>query len=77
MTINKRVVNVLVDMLGVDDEEVTLEASLIEDLGADSLDLVEIIMGIEDEFDIEIEDSQAERIKTVGDIVTFVTNEMN
>jgi acyl carrier protein len=63
---------VLVDGLSVDDSAVTMEASLSDDLGADSLDSVELIMSLEEEFDIEIEPAQAETLKTVGDVVTFV-----
>ncbi|MDR2492864.1 MAG: acyl carrier protein [Coriobacteriales bacterium] len=63
---------VLVDKLSADEGEVTLEASLNEDLGADSLDAVELIMSLEEELDIEIEPSQAENIKTVGDLVSLI-----
>ncbi len=63
---------VIVDQLGVDAEQVTLEASFIDDLGADSLDTVELIMAFEEEFDIEIPDSEAEKIKTVQDVIDLV-----
>jgi len=62
----ERVKNVIVDQLSVDADEVTLEASFVDDLGADSLDVVELIMGLETEFDIEIPDEDAEKISTVG-----------
>ena len=65
----ERVKNVIVDQLSVDADEVTLEASFVDDLGADSLDVVELIMGLETEFDIEIPDEDAEKISTVGDAV--------
>ena len=65
----ERAKNVIVDQLSVDAEEVTLEASFVDDLGADSLDVVELIMGLETEFDIEIPDEDAEKISTVGDAV--------
>lgn len=67
----ERVKNVIVDQLSVDADEVTLEASFVDDLGADSLDVVELIMGLETEFDIEIPDEDAEKISTVGDAVEY------
>lgn len=68
----ERVKNVIVDKLSVDADEVTLEASFVDDLGADSLDVVELIMGLETEFDIEIPDEDAEKISTVGDAVEYI-----
>lgn len=68
----ERVKNVIVDQLSVDAEEITLEASFVDDLGADSLDVVELIMGLETEFDIEIPDEDAEKISTVGDAVEYI-----
>ncbi len=68
----ERVKNVIVDQLSVDAEEVTMEASFVDDLGADSLDVVELIMGLETEFDIEIPDEDAEKISTVGDAVDYI-----
>ena len=68
----ERVKNVIVDQLSVDADEVTLEASFVGDLGADSLDVVELIMGLETEFDIEIPDEDAEKISTVGDAVEYI-----
>ena len=68
----ERVKNVIVDQLSVDADEVTLEASFVDDLGADSLDVVELIMGLETEFDIEIADEDAEKISTVGDAVEYI-----
>ena len=68
----ERVKNVIVDQLSVDADEVTLEASFVDDLGADSLDVVELIMGLETEFDIEIPDKDAEKISTVGDAVEYI-----
>lgn len=69
-----RVKQVIVDQLGVDESAVTMEASFVEDLGADSLDIVELIMGLETEFDIEIPDEEAEKISTVGDAVNYLKN---
>ena len=68
----ERVKNVIVDQLSVDADEVTLEASFVDDLGAASLDVVELIMGLETEFDIEIPDEDAEKISTVGDAVEYI-----
>ena len=68
----ERVKNVIVDQLSVDADEVTSEASFVDDLGADSLDVVELIMGLETEFDIEIPDEDAEKISTVGDAVEYI-----
>ncbi len=70
--IKGRVVSIIVDKLGVDESEVTLEASFTNDLGADSLDTVELIMEFEKEFDIQIPDDQAEKIGTVGQAVQYI-----
>ena len=67
-----RVKEVIVDQLGADEAAVTMEASFVDDLGADSLDIVELIMGLETEFDIEIPDEEAEKIRTVGDAVNYI-----
>ena len=69
-----RVKNIIVDKLGVDENEVTPEASFTNDLGADSLDTVELIMEFKKEFNIAIPDDQAEKIGTVGDAVTYIEN---
>jgi acyl carrier protein len=68
----EKVKAIIVDKLGVDESEVTNEASFTNDLGADSLDTVELIMEFEKEFDIQIPDDKAEAIATVGDAVTFI-----
>lgn len=62
----------VVDRLGVDESEIKMEASFRDDLGADSLDVVELVMELEDEFDMEISDDAAEKIATVGDAVSFI-----
>ena len=67
-----RVKKIIVEQLGVEDNEVTPEASITEDLGADSLDQVELVMAFETEFGIDIPDEEAEKIKTVGDAVTKI-----
>ena len=68
----ERLKKIIVDQLGVDEEEVTPTASFVEDLNADSLDLVELIMSLEEEFGMEISDEDAERIATVQDAVEFI-----
>ena len=67
-----KVKKVVVDQLDVSEDEVTPQASFVEDLGADSLDVVELIMGLEEEFDVEIPDEDAEKIATVQDAVTYI-----
>ncbi|MFC7442416.1 acyl carrier protein [Laceyella putida] len=69
----ERVKKIIVERLDVDAAEVTLEASIKEDLGADSLDVVDLIMELEDEFDLEISDDEAAKISTVGDIVEYIS----
>ncbi|MFS0574258.1 acyl carrier protein [Sporosarcina sp. 179-K 3D1 HS] len=76
-TVLERVTKVVVDRLGVDESEVKVEASFREDLGADSLDVVELVMELEDEFDMEISDDDAEKISTVGDAVTYIEAKVN
>jgi len=71
--IEDKVVDIIVDKLGVERSEVTPEAVFVEDLGADSLDLVELIMAMEEEFGMEIADEEAEKLRTVQDVISFVT----
>ncbi len=68
----EKVKNIIVEQLGVAEASVTMEASFIDDLGADSLDIVELVMAIEEEFDIEIPDTDAEKVVTVGDVVDYI-----
>lgn len=70
-----RVQRIIVDRLDVDAAEVTMEASVKDDLGADSLDVMDLILELEDEFSMEISDDQAEKINTVGDIVTYIESQ--
>lgn len=72
MSIEERVKKIIVEQLGVKEEDVKPEASFVEDLGADSLDTVELVMALEEEFDIEIPDEEAEKIQTVQDAVTYI-----
>ena len=70
--ISERIKSIIVEQLGVSMEEVNPEASFIEDLGADSLDIVELIMALEEEYDMEIPDEDAEKIQTVEDVINYV-----
>jgi acyl carrier protein len=67
-----RVKRIVIERLGVEEAEVTTEASFKDDLGADSLDVVELVMELEDEFDLEISDEDAEKITTVGEVVKYI-----
>ena len=71
-SLEDRLKGIIVDQLGVEAEKVTANASFINDLGADSLDIVELVMAMEEEFDIEIPDEDAEKIKTVGDATNYL-----
>ena len=68
---------IIVDQLGVAESAITMEASFIDDLGADSLDIVELVMAIEEEFDIEIPNTDAEKVVTVGDVVEYIKENAN
>lgn len=68
----EKIKSIIVEQLGVTDTSVTMEASFIDDLGADSLDIVELVMALEEEFDIEIPDADAEKVTTVGDVVDYI-----
>lgn len=74
--IEKRVKEIIAEQLSIDVAEVKPEASFIDDLGADSLDTVELIMAFEEEFDLEIPDEEAEKIKTVGDAIEHIKNHL-
>ncbi len=71
-SIDERVKTIVVEQLGVKPEQVVPEASLIDDLGADSLDTVELVMALEEEFETEIPDEEAEKIRTVGQIIEYI-----
>ncbi len=71
--IEEKVIDIIVDKLGVERSEVTPEAVFVDDLGADSLDLVELIMAMEEEFGMEIADEEAEKLRTVQDVISFIT----
>jgi len=73
----RKIKKIIVDVLNVDENEITMDTTFIDDLGADSLDVFQIIMGLEEEFDIEIPNEQAEKIVTVGDAVEQIKAAMN
>ena len=68
----EKIKSIVADQLGVDEDQVTEDASFIDDLGADSLDTVELIMAFEEEFDVEIRDEDAQKIKTVKDVIEYI-----
>jgi acyl carrier protein len=72
MSVEQRVKEIIVEQLGVDPEQVTNEASFVDDLGADSLDTVELVMALEEEFGLEIADEEAEKITTVGEAIEYI-----
>ncbi|HJO36725.1 MAG: acyl carrier protein [Pseudomonadota bacterium] len=71
-SVEERVKKIIVEQLGVKEEEVTSEASFVDDLGADSLDTVELVMALEEEFETEIPDEEAEKLTTVGDAIDYI-----
>lgn len=71
-----KIKDIIVEQLNVEEDAVTMEASITEDLGADSLDVVDLVMSIEESFDVEIPDEEVENIKTVGDIVKYIENKV-
>ncbi|MGD9488992.1 MAG: acyl carrier protein [Calditrichaceae bacterium] len=76
MAIEEKVREIIIDQLGVDEAQVKPEASFIDDLGADSLDTVELVMAFEEKFEIEIPDEDAEKMRTVGDAITYLTEKL-
>ncbi len=77
MSVEEKVREIIVDQLGVDEKQVTGNAAFIDDLGADSLDTVELVMALEEEFDIEIPDEEAEKISKVQDAIDYINNNTN
>ncbi|MDD4237710.1 MAG: acyl carrier protein [Desulfotomaculaceae bacterium] len=72
MAIIDKVKSIIIEQLGVEEAEVKMESSFVDDLGADSLDIVELVMALEEEFDLEIPDEDAEKIRTVGDASKYI-----
>jgi len=77
MSNDKKIRQIIAEQLGLGEDEVRLEASLVDDLGADSLDIVELVMAMEEEFEMEIPDEDAEKIVTVKDIIDYVKKRTN
>ncbi|MBI3317122.1 MAG: acyl carrier protein [Candidatus Omnitrophica bacterium] len=77
MAVQEKITEIIVEQLGVKPEEVVPEASFVDDLGADSLDTVELVMALEEEFGIEIPDEDAEKIQTVGDAIRYIEQKAN
>jgi len=77
MSVEEKVREIIVDQLGVDEKQVTSGAGFIDDLGADSLDTVELVMALEEEFDVEIPDEEAEKISKVQDAIDYINNNTN
>lgn len=73
--IESRVKEIIVEQLGVNADQVTPEAKFVEDLGADSLDTVELVMAFEEEFDVEVPDEEAEKLQSVGDVIKFIQSQ--
>jgi acyl carrier protein len=71
-SVEQKVTDIIVEQLGVNPEQVTPKASFIEDLGADSLDIVELVMAFEEEFGVEVPDEDAEKLQTVGDVIKYI-----
>lgn len=76
MALAERVNEIIVEQLGVSREEVVPEASFVDDLGADSLDIVELVMAMEEEFDVEIPDEDAEKIQTIGNAISYIQEKL-
>ncbi|MGI6037471.1 MAG: acyl carrier protein [Limnochordia bacterium] len=77
MDVFEKVKEIIVEQLGVDEADVTMEASFVDDLGADSLDIVELVMAFEEEFELEIPDDDAEKITTVGNAVDYLKEKVD
>ena len=77
MSVEEKVREIIVDQLGVDEKQVIADAAFVDDLGADSLDTVELVMALEEEFDVEIPDEEAEKIAKVQDAIDYINNNTN
>ena len=77
MSLEQEVIDIVVEQLGVDEQDVTAEKSFVEDLNADSLDLTELIMTFEERFGFEISEEEAEKLKTVGDVINYIAEKKN
>jgi acyl carrier protein len=77
MSVYEKIKNITVEQLGVEEDDISMESSFIDDLGADSLDVVELVMALEEEFDLNIPDEDAEKIQTVGDAVKYIQEHLS
>lgn len=76
MSVEKKILHIIAEQLGINEDEIDKDASLIDDMGADSLDIVELVMAMEEEFEMEIPDEDAEKISTVQDIIEYVNRRL-
>jgi acyl carrier protein len=76
MAVEDQIKEIIIDQLGVSEDEIVPEASFIDDLGADSLDIVELVMAMEEAFDVEIPDDDAEKIQTIGDAISYLKEKL-
>lgn len=74
MSVESKVKEIIAEQLGISEDEITLDSSFVEDLGADSLDIVEVVMAVEEEFELEMPDSDAEKLENVQDLVEYIGN---
>jgi acyl carrier protein len=77
MSVYEKIKNITVEQLGVEEDDIAMKSSFIDDLGADSLDVVELVMALEEEFDLNIPDEDAEKIQTVGDAVKYIQEHLS
>ena len=77
MTVEQKVKQIIVEQLGVDEAQVDPTASFVDDLGADSLDIVELVMAFEEEFSVEVPDEDAEKLQTVGDVIKYIEDKQS
>ncbi|GAB6273875.1 MAG: acyl carrier protein [Peptococcaceae bacterium] len=77
MSVYEKIKNITAEQLGVEEDDISMESSFIDDLGADSLDVVELVMALEEEFDLNIPDEDAEKIQTVGDAVKYIQEHLS
>ena len=72
MALDMKVIEIVAEQLGIGEEEIQIDSKFVEDLGADSLDIVEVLLALEEEFEVEISDDEAQKIKTVGELIQFI-----
>jgi len=72
MALDMKVIEIVAEQLGIGEEEIQIDSKFVEDLGADSLDIIEVLLALEEEFEVEISDDEAQKIKTVGELIQFI-----